>query len=71
MVSALDEAVGNVTDAWKEKGLYNNSVIIFTTDVSDGGSSAEQKPKDGCSCQSSLLDSNIFTGLICWTPNTS
>ena len=35
MVSALDEAVGNVTSAWKRNGLYNNSVIVFTTDVSE------------------------------------
>ncbi|XP_065174838.1 arylsulfatase B-like isoform X2 [Sycon ciliatum] len=32
MVSALDEAVGNVTSAWKRNGLYENSVIVFTTD---------------------------------------
>ncbi|XP_071955613.1 arylsulfatase J-like isoform X2 [Antedon mediterranea] len=32
MVSALDDAVGNVTASLKETGLYNNSVIFFTTD---------------------------------------
>ncbi len=33
MVSALDEAVGNVTRTLKETGLYNNTIIFFTADV--------------------------------------
>ncbi|XP_033099224.1 arylsulfatase J-like isoform X2 [Anneissia japonica] len=32
MVSALDDGIGNVTKALKSTGLYENSVIIFTTD---------------------------------------
>ncbi|XP_046561886.1 arylsulfatase B-like [Haliotis rubra] len=32
MVSALDEAVGNVTSALKEKGLFDNTLILFTAD---------------------------------------
>ncbi|XP_046561888.1 arylsulfatase B-like isoform X1 [Haliotis rubra] len=32
MVSALDEAVGNVTSALKEKGLFENTLILFTAD---------------------------------------
>ena len=34
MVSALDEAVGNITDALRKRGFMNNSLIVFTTDVS-------------------------------------
>ena len=34
MVSALDEAIGNITDALKKRGFMNNSLIVFTTDVS-------------------------------------
>ncbi|XP_046561882.1 arylsulfatase B-like [Haliotis rubra] len=32
MVSALDEAVGNVTKALKDRGLFNNTLILFTAD---------------------------------------
>ena len=34
MVSAMDEAVGNVTRALKEAGMFKNTIIIFTADVS-------------------------------------
>jgi hypothetical protein len=34
MVSALDEAVGNITGALEAKGFMDNAVIVFTTDVS-------------------------------------
>ena len=32
MVSAMDDSVGYITQSLKDTGLYNNSVIIFTTD---------------------------------------
>ncbi|XP_038049342.1 arylsulfatase I-like [Patiria miniata] len=32
MVAVMDESVGNVTRALKQAGLYDNSVIIFSTD---------------------------------------
>ncbi|XP_077994837.1 arylsulfatase J-like [Glandiceps talaboti] len=39
MVSALDDSVGNITKVLKEAGLYDNSVIIFSTD--NGGPSED------------------------------
>ncbi len=33
MVSALDEAVGNVTKALEDAGMLNDTIIIFTADV--------------------------------------
>ena len=32
MVSAMDELVGNLVSSLKENGLYNNSVIIWSSD---------------------------------------
>jgi|EP01047_Picozoa_sp_COSAG01_P041775 arylsulfatase B len=32
MVTALDEAVGNLTATFKETGLYTNSLIWFSSD---------------------------------------
>ena len=33
MVTAMDEAIGNVTKALQETGIMDDAVIIFTTDV--------------------------------------
>ena len=32
MVSALDEAIGNITRSLREAKMENNTLIIFTTD---------------------------------------
>ena len=32
MVAALDDSVRQVVEALKSKGLYENSIIVFTTD---------------------------------------
>ena len=32
MVNIMDEAVGNLTDTFKETGLYNHSLIWFSSD---------------------------------------
>ena len=43
MVSLMDEAIGNITSALKSHGLYENSLIIFMSDVSTITSSAYSK----------------------------
>ena len=37
MVSALDDGVGHVVQALQERGMLENSIIVFTTD--NGGPS--------------------------------
>ena len=32
MVSALDESVGNITRALHDRGMLENTIIVFTTD---------------------------------------
>ncbi|XP_061179842.1 arylsulfatase B-like [Saccostrea echinata] len=32
MVTAMDEAIGNITNALKTKGMFNDTLIIFTSD---------------------------------------
>ncbi|XP_068709022.1 arylsulfatase I-like [Montipora foliosa] len=46
MVASLDESVGNITKALKRKGLYDNTVIVFTTD--NGGAPRGFNWNQGC-----------------------
>ena len=43
MVTALDDVVGNITKTLKDIGVYQNTIIIFTSD--NGG--AENSDKRG------------------------
>ena len=33
MVSALDEAVGNIVETYKEAGLWDDTLILFSTGI--------------------------------------
>ncbi|XP_020614372.1 AP2/ERF domain-containing protein PFD0985w-like [Orbicella faveolata] len=46
MVASLDESVGNITKALKRSGLYDNSVLVFTTD--NGGAPRGFNWNQGC-----------------------
>ena len=46
LVTAMDDVIGNVTEALKTNGMYENSIIIFVSDngglsVAGGGASNE------------------------------
>lgn len=34
MVTAMDDAIGNIINTLKQTGMYNETLIIFTSDVS-------------------------------------
>ena len=36
MVTGMDNAIGDIVNYLKEKGLYDNSIILFSSDVSVG-----------------------------------
>lgn len=49
MVAKLDEGLGNVTQALRDAGLYDDSVIVFSTD--NGGERREGVYGQAATCR--------------------
>jgi arylsulfatase A-like enzyme len=61
-VSLMDKSVGNLVSHLKERGVYDNTLILF---MSDNGGNAEAGPRGRSSGDPSKPDSNWFSG-ECW-----
>ncbi|XP_077982047.1 arylsulfatase I-like [Glandiceps talaboti] len=68
MTTCMDEAIGNVTQTLKEKGLLENSVIVFSTDnggaVSFGASNWPLKGHKG-----SVYEGGVRGPAFVWSPH--
>ena len=66
MVTAMDEAIGNITDSLREANLEDNTLIIFTTDNGGTGWSGSNFPLRGTKVKDFkkvfASMSNSFTG---------
>lgn len=62
MVSSLDKGVGKVLDALKTTGLYNNSLIVFSTD--NGGPAAGFDMNSACNFPLRGVKATLWEGGI-------
>ena len=64
-LQALDTGVGKVVDALKAAGLYNNSIIIFSTDNGGVKTSSSNFPLRGA--KESVLEGGVRgVGWVGW-----
>ncbi|XP_067934002.1 arylsulfatase J-like [Watersipora subatra] len=75
MVSAIDEGVGEIVDALTEKGLYDNTVIIFTSDnggdVGSGGSNYPLRGNKGSLYQGGIRSVGFVSSPLIARPERS
>ena len=60
MITAMDDAVGNITQALKDSGLYDDSVILWFSD--NGGPAANWPP--GSNTRYFLINETALLGLL-------
>ena len=73
MVSCMDEGIGNVTAALKERGMWDNTILIFTTgmpsslctDIAKDEWYSWYKICEICECQTRRFHMNLLeSGIV-------
>ena len=66
MVAVMDEAIGNITNHLKERNLWDNSLIVFTTDNGGqayaGGSNLPYRGNKGSYWEGGIKGVGFITG---------
>ena len=62
MATVVDTSVGKVIKALKAKGMYNNSVIVFTTD--NGGPAAGLDGNSACNFPLRGMKTTLWEGWL-------